>query len=58
MATYAASQLVSFVAGGFVGYPHPLPIHMRSRFVAVTDPAGTVLTSNNLDVGFQFEIGL
>lgn len=60
LAVYAVSQLVSSIdfANQLVGHPAPLPIPTRARFVAVTSAAGAIITSNNLEIGFQFEIGL
>lgn len=60
LAVYSASQLVSFLdtVNTVVGHPSPLPICTRGRFVAITNNAGVIQTANNLEVAFQFEIGL
>ena len=60
LAVYSASQLVSYLdaINEVVGHPEPLPITERGRFVAVTNNAGVIQTNNNLEVAFQYEIGL
>lgn len=60
LAQYDISQFVSFldVPNQVVGHPEPIPIGSRARFVAITDLAGNIITANNLEAAFQFEIGL